>query len=105
MKIRILHKDEGHVRYMLGQVPHWLIETDPRPAREQLNERYRFGGWQPLSGCKLLDAATGVYKYPGDPPQKPIAVIEFRDEKIFAYPSEFWGILRADGAFEVARMD
>ena len=35
---------------MLGYVPGFLVDSDPRPAREQFNERYRFGGWKPNRG-------------------------------------------------------
>lgn len=103
MKITLLHPDKAHAEYMLGQVPRWLNETDARSAREQINEAYRFGGWQQLKGATLGKA--NAMCYPGDPPQMPLAMIEFRDEKIFAYPSEFWGILYADGKAEFARLD
>lgn len=70
---------------LVGIIPQFLIESDPRPAREQFDERYSFGGgWRPMSGWKL-DQATGAIKYPGDPAYKPVAVCRFRDETIYAH--------------------
>ena len=88
---------------MLGFIPAFLNENDPRPAREQFDERYRAGGgWRPTKGHTLKN---GVLKYPGDPPQKYFAVILFRDEQILFFPHAFVAILQRDGSFEVARMD
>lgn len=34
---------------MLGLIPSFLSESDPRPAREQFDENYQHGGgWRPL---------------------------------------------------------
>jgi hypothetical protein len=34
---------------MLGAIPMMLYELDPRPAREQFDEQYKFaGGWDPF---------------------------------------------------------
>lgn len=103
MKITLLHQDKEYAEYMLGQVPLWLNENALGTAAEQINKGYAFGGWQPLPRTTLGEGNTMCY--PGDPPQKPIAMIEFRNEKIFAYPSEFWGIVQADGTASFARLD
>lgn len=102
-QIILLHKDQSLARYMLGQVPLWLNENDPRPAAQQINEHYRFGGWQRIVGPKL--GKGNAMCYPGDPPQLPLAEIVFRKERIFAYASEFWAILQPDGSVEFARLD
>lgn len=89
--------------YHLGQVPAWLDESDPRPAREQINEKYRFGGWSDFKGTTL--GKGNAMCYPGDPPQLPIAEICFRKERLFAYQNEFWAIKEADGNVTFARLD
>jgi hypothetical protein len=41
---------------MLGYIPSFFSENDPRSAREQINENYQHGGgWRPLKGFKMLD--------------------------------------------------
>lgn len=85
----------------LGFIPGFLDEADPRPAREQFDDRY-VGGWRPLPKFRL-DGVT--LRYPGDPPMKPYAMIQFRDEIILAYEGDFVVIVQPDGSFEGARMD
>jgi len=43
--------------------------------------------------------------YPDDPPQKPLAMIKFRNELIFIYESAWVLILQQDGTYEISRMD
>jgi hypothetical protein len=89
----------------IGLIPNFLVEEDPRPASEQFDERYNFGGgWRPMSNFKM-DPKTFVLKYPGDPTFAPIARIEFRKERIFIYEHAFVCIVQEDGSFSVARMD
>lgn len=90
--------------YLLGQVPSWLAAADSTAkARDIIGKAYVLGGWQPLRGAKLGRANSMCY--PGDPPQYPIAEIRWNDERIFAYPHEFWGIIQPDGSAEFARLD
>lgn len=90
----------------LGYIPEWLHLADPRPAKEQLDAAYRHGGgWDPFKGFEMPDKTTGVMRYPGDPPQKPIAKCQFRDELIFMYNHGWVSIVQKDGTWEVARMD
>jgi hypothetical protein len=93
---------------MIGYLPHFLSENDPRPAKEQLDANYQHGGgWRPLAGWKLVKwTDTGpVIQYPGDPAIAPIAKIELRDEAIWIYPHAQVMIAQPNGDFEVARMD
>ena len=102
---------------LVGLIPHFLIESDPRPAAKQFNERYAFGGgWRPMTGWShryvtLRDAAGDAIAdalaitYPGDPPYKPVALIEFRDEKVWVYPHAWVAIEKADDSVEISRMD
>lgn len=87
----------------LGYIPSFLSEADPRPAKEQFEENYSFGGWQPMKGFKLNKDMS--LKYPGDPPMKPWAEATLRQELIYVYQSGWVMILQPDMSFEVARLD
>lgn len=90
---------------MIGYIPEFLVENDPRPAAEQFNERYAHGGgWQPFQGF-TRNEDTNVIKYPGDPPIAPVAKIIFRQEQIFIYPHAWVSIVQSDGSWEICRMD
>lgn len=88
---------------MLGYVPRFLVEDDPRPAREQFNERYEFGGWKPNKGFTKDD--RDFMTYPGDPALPPVVQRMLRDERIVMYPGALVAIIQPDGSFEMARMD
>jgi hypothetical protein len=91
----------GHV----GELPYFIDENDPRPAREQLDANYAHGGgWQPMPGFRL-SLTRYVLRYPGDPPLEPLAVMRLRAEWIFIYQHSIVAIVQQDGSFEVARMD
>jgi hypothetical protein len=88
----------------LGYLPGFLDPNDPRPAREQFNERYaRGGGWSPMKGHQLR--GDNSLEYPGDPRIHPIAQTWLRDELILLYPSDWVAIVQRDRSFEVCRMD
>ena len=82
---------------LLGFIPSFLDENDPRPAKEQFDDRY-VGGWRPLPGFKF--GKGWRVSYPGDPPMKPLCVMLFRDEKIYLYPYSWVRI-----GDEMSRMD
>jgi glyoxylase-like metal-dependent hydrolase (beta-lactamase superfamily II) len=86
----------------LGFIPTFLDENDPRPAREQFNERYVYGGWRSQEGFTNEEATLF---YPGDPPLKPLACFGFREEMIFVYRYGYIAIFQTDGSFEACRMD
>ncbi|TPL40651.1 hypothetical protein [Mesorhizobium sp. B2-4-6] len=88
---------------MLGYVPRFLQQSDARPAREQFDERYEYGGWSPNAGFNLLE--DGRIQYPGDPPLPVVAEFTLRSERVVAYPGAVFAIIQPDGRFEVARMD
>lgn len=94
---------KGTTALMLGYIPLFLNNHDPRPAREQFNSNYKHGGWQPIKGFKMLP--SGAIKYPNDPVLIPFARAQLRKETIFIYPASIVAILQEDGTFEVARMD
>jgi len=88
---------------MLGFIPQFLSEHDPRPAREQLDSNYRQGGgWEPLPGFTITEQGL---KYPGDPPMVLIAETTLRDEVIRFYDCSWVVIIQPDGSFEASRMD
>lgn len=87
----------------LGYIPGWLSPSDPKSAREQLSEGYKFGGWQPFKGFTLND--DNSLSYPGDPPIKPLAKAQLRDETIVFYDHSWVAVIQKDRSFEVCRMD
>lgn len=88
---------------MLGYLPSFIHNDDLRPASEQFNERYVYGGWSPIK--KFTKLARDYLSYPGDPSLPPIAERNLRAERIVMYPHSLVAIIQPDGTFEVARMD
>jgi hypothetical protein len=87
---------------LLGYIPDFLDETDPRPAKEQIDDRY-IGGWMPQPGWTI--GPDGSFRYPGDPPMVPQVSIEFNGELLLLLRYSFLAIVQRDGSFEVARLD
>lgn len=97
-------------RVDLGYIPDMLWPSDPRPASEQINERYSYGGgWMPMKGWKMLPDGNLQYGDPSkedaDPPTILLAEGKLRDETIRFYTSAWVAIVQPDGSFEVSRMD
>jgi hypothetical protein len=90
----------------VGFIPDFLDLDDPRPAREQFEERYVYGGWRPQDGFTVASEGWTLH-YPGDPPLKPLAAIPFRDELIIIYRHAYVGIFADQGEtfLGVCRMD
>ena len=86
-----------------GLIPSFLDDQDPRPAKDQINEKY-VGGWNSFKGF-TFDPVVGTITYPGDPPYKPRSSILFRDEVLVIYDSAWVLILQPDKTWEVARLD
>lgn len=90
----------------LGLWPAIFLADDPRPAKEQVNERYSYGGgWMPMKGFELT--LEKRLCYPGDPPLKPFAAchLPLSNETIYFYPHSQVAIVQADESFEAGRMD
>ena len=97
-------KHPAATREMLGFLPGFFSESDPRPARDQINEAYAHGGgWSPFPGFKMM--ANGNMSYTGDPPTRLIAEGKLRDETIRFYEHEWVAIIQKNGSFEVCRCD
>jgi len=95
---------------LMGFIPGWLSEDDPRPAKQQIHENYiHGGGWFPFNGF-TMDPETKVLTYPGDegePDEKtyPLAEGKLRNETLVFYEHEWLAIIQPDGSFEIARID
>lgn len=88
----------------MGELPYYVSERDPRPARLQFEANYRFGthwmdGWQMTP--------DGTLCYPGDPALFPIGRIKLARESVFFYPGAWVAIIQhADPEdYVVARFD
>jgi hypothetical protein len=89
---------------MLGYIPFFLSEDDPRPAREQFDSAYQHGGgWSPFQGFEML--SDGNLKFPGDPVIPVLAETKLRDEVIRFYQHSWVSIIQPDGSYEISRMD
>ena len=88
-----------------GFIPGFLDEDDPRPAREQFNERY-VSGWVPAPPGLKFDFETGNLSYPGDPDMRAISSMTFRQELLLLFPSSWVVIVQPlDRSWEAARLD
>jgi hypothetical protein len=91
---------------MLGYIPQFFSEADPRPAKEQINTAYAHGGgWRPTSVAKQFKRVPNGIKYPGDPVYYEIARAKLRDETIILYEHAWLMIEQKDGSWEMARVD
>lgn len=86
----------------LGYIPGFLSEHDPRPAAQQIHERY-ISGWIPFEGFTM--SSNGDLLYPGDPPTKLLYESKLRNEVIRFYQHSWLAVIQPDGTFEVARLD
>lgn len=104
--VTLMNEAVGHDEFdIVGFIPSFLDEEDPRSAKEQFNDNY-ISGWKDFKGHAY--AAEGhVLKYPGEPPLHPLAMINFRDEVILVYPHAWVAILSKEEGAEpsIARMD
>ncbi len=104
MTIRFQLLDARYQSDVVGFLPQFFSEQDPRPAKVQIDRNYAHGGgWRPFIGFQLLEDRN--IKYPGDPIYRPIAEAKLRDETIVMYPHSWVAIFQKDGTFEIARVD
>lgn len=90
---------------VIGFLDGFLHESDPQPARAQLDRAYKHGGgFNPFRGFKL-NPADMTLNYPGDPPTRPIAEARLRQERIIFYQHSWVAVIQPDGTYEVCRMD
>lgn len=88
----------------LGFLPDIIYSEDPRPVKEQLEDRYRHGGgYRPMKGFTMKNY---VLHYPGDPPFKPAAMTTINKEVVVFYTvGSLLAIIQPNGTFEVTRVD
>ena len=88
----------------IGFWPEMFSETDPRPAAEQINERYAHGGgWQPIKGFEL---EGNMLVYFDDQPFRPLAMAMLHGKELLVlFQHDFVAIIQPDKSFEVSRMD
>jgi hypothetical protein len=90
----------------LGLIPTFLWPNDPRPAREQFDERYAHGGgWKPMPSEDWIVLENAVRYRLDDRGRALLAVAEFGNETIRIYDGAWVSITQPDGSFEIARMD
>lgn len=90
---------------LLGFIPMFLDENDPRSAREQFQHSYAHGGgWEPFEGFRY-NSETKTITYPGDMPLKAIASTRLREETILVFPHAWVLVEQLNGAYEISRMD
>lgn len=87
---------------IVGIIPSFLNEDDPRPAREQFNSAY-ISGWSPVPGFRM--GPDYGLRYPDDPVMMPKAMMKLRKEIILVYESGWVAIIQPDKSWEVARLD
>ena len=108
MKVTFLHPRASAEN--LGLLPMILQDRDPRPLREQIEDRYRNGGgWNELEGPFEVQADKSLksLKYPEDRPFIAILEMSFPNhpEVCTLYTSDIVRIAKPDGSFVVIRMD
>lgn len=86
---------------MLGYIPQFLDERDPRCAKDQINANYQ-GGWSPMQGFEMRE--HGI-KYHGDPLTPLLFETHLRNETIRFYDCAWVAIIQPDGSFEISRLD
>lgn len=90
---------------MLGLLPTFWSELDPRPAKVQANLAYAHGGgWQPFNGFRVASDGSSL-SYPDVRPLLLLAEAKLRDETIRLYECSWVSITQPDGSVEIARMD
>lgn len=103
-----------------GLIPEFFIDRDPRPAIEQINERYAHGGgWFDLAvgEGKFTMTEDGTLQYPEDPDLPALAEAWLHAdenkvypdgverERIIVHAGAFVSVHQPDGSFRVGRLD
>lgn len=91
-------------RELLGYLPMMFTDLNPAPVAKQIDNNYGHGGgWRSFPGFKK--SANHSLRYPGDPPMRPIARVQCRDELVLIYPHAWVVVIQPDGSWDVARID
>jgi hypothetical protein len=93
---------------LVGLIPSFICETDPRPVTQQIDDNYQHGGgWRPLPGMTL---SPGLVLLGGDPePYRPIAITRLAEREdqtlVIIFERGVTAVVEADGSYQVARLD
>ena len=99
---------------VVGFIPQFLDEKDPRSAVEQIDNAYQpGGGWRDFDGFELIeefnllggDGKSYFLKYPGDPLMRELSRATLRDETLVFFQSSWFAVIQTDGSYRVARLD
>lgn len=94
---------------MAGFLPWILQAVDPRPARDQLDDRYSHGGgYRPRPGFTNLEPdSPATIQYPGDPTFHEVArsSLPITGETLILFDSSFMAIVQKDGSWAITRVD
>lgn len=92
----------------MGVLPSWVTSAFAHGKKdvpgfvEHVGELYGFGDLMKFEGGELDD--KGVYRYPEDPPQHPIAVIKNEEVTVWFYLHAMVAFVDADQKY-MTRMD
>jgi hypothetical protein len=92
---------------LVGVIPDFLDDADPRDAVSQIDANY-LGGWlDGPKGLRVLDAdnARARISYPGDPDLPAIALWILRRERVILFVTSWVAVVQPDGSFRAARID
>lgn len=93
---------------VVGFIPQFLSESDPRSAVEQIHTGYSHGGgWMDFKGFELAGGGDFDYflKYPGDPLMRELSRATLRNETLVLFDCSWLAVIQADGSYRVARLD
>ena len=92
---------------VVGLIPAFLDELDPRSAIEQIDQNYQHGGgWRDMDGT-IFERESGeyVYCYPDDPPFQELSRAYFRDELLVFFDCQLLAVIQKDGSYRISRID
>lgn len=93
---------------VVGFIPQFLDESDPRSAVEQIDTAYQHGGgWRDFKGFQLAGGGGDPYflTYPGDPHMRELSRATLRDETLVFFKCSWLAVIQPNGSFRVARLD
>jgi hypothetical protein len=98
-------KDDQPVGFeLVGYLSYWLNELDKDDAAKQIDKHYQHrGGFRHFDGFTMDKNRTLHYK--GDPPMRPVAWTQVRDEYVLFYPHAWVAVVQKDDSFKIARID
>jgi hypothetical protein len=104
--VKAIQEDQHTPFDLVGFLPTFIDDDDPRPAVTQLDTHYGHGGgWRDMQGFTLNDGIEPTLSYAGDPPVHAVAWWKLRDERIILFDSAWVCVVQPDGSYRIARMD